>query len=205
MKPRCCQEIKKWQCWKPRRQSSEPSTAGAALPSPPLPLLPVLWQNLGDALGQPSATNVCEKEQELGHCLTEQPASSFYTWLSRKMNEMKRRSIAFCFEVLNLSFLMSPAGTKLMEWRHSAWFSWYPTAVAVLLPELLTHAAMQQESYFSMKSSEERFIALQKSSTEPFNVFAKCSPASQCCGCFTWGRSVAQSTDRGSTLTPSPQ
>lgn len=38
--------------------------------------------------------------------------------------------------------------------------------MTILLPELLTHAAMQQESYFSMKSSEERFIALQKSSTE---------------------------------------
>lgn len=146
-----------------------------------------------------------ERSRELWHCLTEQAASSFYTWFPRKLDGLKRRSIAFCFEVLNLSFPVSPAGTKLIEWRQSAWFSWYPTAVTILLPELLTHAAMQQESYFSMNSSEERFIALQKSSTEPLDVFAKCSPALQCCGCFSMGWFVAQSIERGSAWTPSPQ
>lgn len=140
------------------------------------------WGMLRDSTVPPACA---KRDREPWHCLPEQPASSSYTWLPRKLNEMKRRSIAFCFEVLNLSFPVSPAGTKLTEWRQSAWFSWYPTAVTILLPELLTHAAMQQESYFSMKSLEERFIALQKSSTEPFNVFAKW--ALQCWGCFTMG------------------
>lgn len=126
------------------------------------------------------------RNRELWRCLIEKPASSFYTWFPRKLNEMKRRSIVFCFEVLNLSFPVSPAGTKLIKWRQSAWFSWYPTAVTILLPEQLTHAAMQQESYFSMKSLEERFIALQKSGTEPFNVFAKCSQHSNAVDVSPW-------------------
>lgn len=167
------------------------------------------WGMLWDSTVPPTCA---ERNRELRHCLTEQPTSSFYTLFPRKLNGMKR-SIAFCFEVLNVSFLVSPAGTKLTQWRQSAWFSWYPTAVTILLPELLTHAAMQQESYFSMKydfkdfsmkSSEERFTALQKSGTEPFDVFAKC-PALRCCGCFSMGWFVTQSIERGLTLTPNPQ
>lgn len=164
-------------------------------------------RTIRNAFGQCSVPQTCAtRNRELCCCLTKQPASSFYTWFPRKLNELKR-SIAVCFEVLNLSFPVSPAGTKLIKWRQSAWFSWYPTAVTILLPELLTHAAMQQESYFSMKYSQERFIALQKSSTEPSKGFAKCSPALQCCGCFTMGMGgfVAQSIDRGSTWTPTPQ
>lgn len=110
--------------WQPRGQSrvlwvcrgccASPSAAAAASPEHPV-------QNLGNALGQHRATNACSRNRELWHCLTEQPASSSYIWFPRKLNEMKRRSIAFCFEVLNQSFPVSPAGTKRMEWRQTAW------------------------------------------------------------------------------------
>lgn len=205
MKQRSCQEIQKWEM---KAQEAEQccAHAGLALPSPSAALA-ASPEHPRECSGTAHSHQRVQKgaHKELWHCLTEQAASYFYTWFPRKLNGMKRRSIAFCFEVLNMSFPASPAGTKVIEWRQSAWFSWYPTAVTLLLPELLTHAAMQQESYFSKKSSEERFIALQKSNTEPLDVFAKCSPAFQCCGCFSMGWFVAQSIERGSAWTPSLQ
>lgn len=222
MKQRSCQEMKKWQWCKARRQSrvltaQEAGQGAVALqgrvlwhcrdfpvPSPPAAASPECpeaepWGQHSATIGDSTVPPRCaERSRELWHCLTEHPASSCYTCFPRKLNEMKRRSIAFCFEVFNLAFPVSPAGTKLIQYRHSALFSWYPTAVTVLLPELLTHAACSRNPISNeifrgkiYSFAEEQHRALGCTCTgQPSTPVLRMSP-------HGLGWVVAQSTGRG--------
>lgn len=141
----------------------------------------------------------------------QQLKSSFYIWFPKRLNYTSiTGSIAFLLEELHLSSV-SPESFTRSKWSQSDWLSWYQliTALAVLLHELTLSYwnFIQHELYFSMKSSEERFIVFQSSSTEPSNVLKrKMQTQHSCFGLLTMFTDcfVVQLIERSKTLTPSP-
>lgn len=149
------------------RDTTLASDLDVLLASPVHPAEELHW----NALGQRSIPQYgCKRNKELWCSLTTATDVFFRHLIPQEAGLDDKKIYCFFAFKWQMSSPVSPAGTKLTKWRQSDWFSWYPAAGTILLHELLTHAVVKHEFYFSMKASQARSTALQKSSAEPSDV-----------------------------------
>lgn len=117
-KQRSCQEIMKCEWWKPRSQSSvvKAQSQGSVLWHMQglhcfplllhlLPIWSILWQKLGNALGQRSPTNTCNKEQGIA-VLPDWATSVFFLHLIPQEAEWDEKKI-YCFLLWSVKSVFS--------------------------------------------------------------------------------------------------